>query len=501
MMLMRPMWIEGESWPGFLLRIAEENSLKGLNGIGRVIGLSVGELICVEPRIALMKLGYQSTLNFPTPTRWHLADQKSKFIGSSGRSFYSRVCSKCLRTDSKPFIRASWDQALAIFCPIHFERLAETCTYCLEPINFYRHKIISCCCGFSFIQPKRKESNLDISTILQAFSLQYINDGCKGTFEGSTRKEHLAALALLKIYIRIREIQGDKLIPKRITLANSFLDTKKIEALLPVFYDWPNQFINIVEEVYCISGKSHFGLLNSSTLYASEFKEIKTALDERICRRRQSKSRRLSTSGKSIQSNVRQDLIGISELMDLTGLHYTRLMPWVKDGKFGSTVSVVELNGTISEKFLRARVQPLLNFLSVTTTINSAGKDIGLEPIVMRYMVRDQILKSFSLGGVDYTNRLAVSDVYLWANSIFLWASRSRTSSREYINFSSASAAVLRRNRVGFKHYMESIGTKSLPLKYFGIKPIALNEVFLFKDDVERWILKAQDALRKNANN
>ena len=45
MMLMRPMWIEGESWPGFLLRIAEENSLKGLNGIGRVIGLSVGDLM------------------------------------------------------------------------------------------------------------------------------------------------------------------------------------------------------------------------------------------------------------------------------------------------------------------------------------------------------------------------------------------------------------------------------------------------------------------------
>lgn len=500
MMLIRPMWIEGESWPGFLMRIAEENSVKGLMEIGRLVGLTVGELLSAEPKFVLTQLGYQPSMNFPIPARWFLVASKSMFPGSFGRSLYTRVCVQCLSTDPKPYIRSSWDQVLALPCQHHTQALAESCAECGKPIDYFRSKIVECSCGSPYSPSIRKEPSVDVTPILTVFDLQIEKVGFRGTFEGSTRQEHLAAIALYKIHTRVREIHGESEIPKRMSLANSFLSTKIFEDLLPWFFDWPNRFIQLVGQTNSIAGQKPSTKLNLTTLYGNEFEKIRFALDERNRRRKHSRAPRGNRLPESIKSIKRNDLIGIRELIDLTGLHYTRLMPWVKAGKFGATVPIVEVSGKTSEKILRARIKPLLEFLSQTTTFNSAGRDIGIDPVVLRYMARDGIFKAISIGGIDYTNRLVLVDVFRWTNSVLLWAKLGRTGTRRYINFSDASTAVLLRMRSSFKSFIESVGTNKLPLKYFGSQPFAINEVYLYQDDLDRWIAHARAMERRNVN-
>ena len=132
-LLARPMAHAGESLLGYLLRIAEENRYKGLQGLGRKTGLT--QALARQLGLA----GVHAFVSGANPNGSAI-DQCRRVAGRP----LSRVCVLCLREFG--YRRASWDLPLAISCPVHEVLLASRCT-CGERISGRSGTLFHCVCG------------------------------------------------------------------------------------------------------------------------------------------------------------------------------------------------------------------------------------------------------------------------------------------------------------------------------------------------------------------
>lgn len=133
----RPEPFEGESWPGYLLRLANDNGLRGLRSIAILLQVTEERLL----RADIYEVG--NRLRLPL-----LADS-----GADGRAYRgylkmrTRVCPECLSADEVPFIRSAWDSPLKLHCEHHRKLLVDTCPACLRRLSYTRSLLEVCRCG------------------------------------------------------------------------------------------------------------------------------------------------------------------------------------------------------------------------------------------------------------------------------------------------------------------------------------------------------------------
>jgi len=152
----RPHAIDGESWPGYLLRLSQSNGLDGLKDLARILTFTELQLIAGDAREILPLLGVQFTdyelinrvLGQPEPRR------KIRYVhvARMGRSVRSRVCPLCLASDDVPYVRAAWEHPLALVCEKHQISLRDRCESCEADITIQRSRVESCDCGSEFTQ-------------------------------------------------------------------------------------------------------------------------------------------------------------------------------------------------------------------------------------------------------------------------------------------------------------------------------------------------------------
>lgn len=137
----RPIPLVDESWPGLLLRLAQDNQLKGLRRLAALFNFSVHGILQVDPLSGWNTIiGIEPLHRLPQTNRYRL-----------DRQALSRVCPRCLATDKTPYIRAYWDLPLSLICTTHNTLLLDTCPRCGRSIDYFREYVAQCTCGGTFV--------------------------------------------------------------------------------------------------------------------------------------------------------------------------------------------------------------------------------------------------------------------------------------------------------------------------------------------------------------
>ena len=147
-LICRPMPIDGESWPDYVIRLAEANCIKGgLRAMAYIAVMYPSQLLVATPSEVLLRFG----VILPEVRREHPLDapmdRKLTTLVSHGRCTKTRFCPLCLAADDIPFIRAEWGMPMSIACAHHRTLLIDQCQLCGERLDVFRPGLLQCHCG------------------------------------------------------------------------------------------------------------------------------------------------------------------------------------------------------------------------------------------------------------------------------------------------------------------------------------------------------------------
>ena len=162
-LLVRPAPLVGESWGGYLLRLANANHVAGSRLLGRVINLSHIQLLRAYPPTVLGQFGIRSEIEI---------ELESKKIGRQAQPFIHRYCPSCLEEDEIPFMRDHWEKRTVLYCEKHLCMLVTNCSKCKEKVTYKRNALLSCNCGFNFKEEKTSGLPYWLSRYYQAFEVE-----------------------------------------------------------------------------------------------------------------------------------------------------------------------------------------------------------------------------------------------------------------------------------------------------------------------------------------
>lgn len=139
----------GESFPGYLLRLTEENSYDSLRWIPERAGLTVdpargkwADLWTPGPHITLL-------CEMTGLSQVELACLREPLApGCLMRWRAPKVCPSCLREEG--WCRKAWDVLPFTVCPLHRIVLVDFCPHCANPISWARASISVCRCGYDW---------------------------------------------------------------------------------------------------------------------------------------------------------------------------------------------------------------------------------------------------------------------------------------------------------------------------------------------------------------
>jgi len=230
--LIRPIPQQGESWPGFLIRLAASNGILGIDGLGKFLGTTPTSLLSANPESLLTLLG----------VRWSPESEINVQDCEGPRSWYphARVCSQCLLTDSVPFARAAWDNPMHLSCEVHGTLLIDQCDNCKTPLSHHRPLVDKCRCGRNFANSPSTQPPLWLSKMETVFSLSMERIWSRQTFATYDNKSRKAANALLLLLQR--DLFHDITRQTR-HVRNAFVRSEHLDRLAPWFDDWPNGFV------------------------------------------------------------------------------------------------------------------------------------------------------------------------------------------------------------------------------------------------------------------
>lgn len=483
-----PAYMAGESWPGYLLRLSEANGFSGLDAIARILRRTNYQVIASSPPATLRLLDVHCATLMGID--YSAAPPGCKFteLGTYGRSVFARICSKCLTCDAIPYARATWDLALQVCCPVHRCLLIDECPQCCHRLDYQRPLIVRCVCGFDLRLCRTQPTSNLYATIRETFELDDPRPLHLTTFAHSSRKECNALAVLLRLRAQAQPGPEPGRHTAKIRSSQAFIRARDLDALAGWFEDWPNGFIHLLIRSKRARAQSRVVKLNSFSLMAGEFPKIHQAVMDADARWRRSPRPGKKTLDKN--TLLQKELLGVRDLMTLTGRHHNDVIVWLRTGLLGNTVVQQDQMGRDVLKVPTSQVLRLLSLVQQTTTFRDAAQTIGVDPLVLRTLARQGRLPSLKMGKADFTARVRPEDVYAFANQVRSVACQSRANGQRPVDFSSAARHVLRRRRSLFGKFLDELGNQSLPLRVFEKHAVYLNDTYIYHDDLVTWMAR-----------
>ncbi|MGD0281787.1 MAG: TniQ family protein [Dissulfurispiraceae bacterium] len=250
-----------ESFPGFLLRLAEKNGYdrlswilqmagiekpiyslpgnlpldmrKALSELSRVVGVGKEELLSLLYVQQREGVTLEKNASYSQVIPWHMV-----------RFSRTKVCPECLKEEN--YCRKIWDLAAVTACPIHKCFLYDECPNCLSPIKWNRFRVSVCDCNYDFRSApslKVKDEYLSLTRhiyFLCGMPLQGVED--------EQNENPLYSLELNNLFVAIFFIAGQLRGVNETTGKFSASSRRNIYLLhslaeaFKVFENWPNNF-------------------------------------------------------------------------------------------------------------------------------------------------------------------------------------------------------------------------------------------------------------------
>lgn len=308
-LLVRPTPEDGESWPGYLLRLANRNGYEGLAAIASILEVPLGRLIAFPQWHRLQSVGVATNIaSFQTDQAAHPQRYYAPFWFTPNSR--SRVCPRCISCPQSQYIMADWDRPLFSVCMTHQEVLADRCDRCHRPIDYARDKWDACQCGRHFSAISAQPIPRWFGALAAVIASQRIHS--TSHVSPISRQDADAARLVLTLALASTP-PGLGVVDKSVPL---FVSTSHFPGLQAWFNDWPHAFRSQISQRFDLtdakSKKRARELLRSTrfSLIERQFEDL-TLMSPRACSRGRNRLRG-SESG---------DVVSLNAFSKLTGIH------------------------------------------------------------------------------------------------------------------------------------------------------------------------------------
>lgn len=401
--LLRPMWCTGESWTGYLLRLATVNHAHSVRQLSKRLDMPIGELLLGPVSVALARLGIDHA-TVPQVQMPMNADQAPQRLRKASRPRLTAVCPECLRSDACPHYRSSWDSPLMNSCALHGLRLIATCPRCHRPIRTRDGPFLRCPCGVPFSRWRADLVDHSAPDLREILNLpEAANDEL--TFQPPSEKEW-AAFSLL----RNLAYESGWVVPRphdKVPRLSNPTDRLEILRLVsPWFQDWPDSFARTLERSSWTPGYTGAKHLGRHALQLAEFPQVAEVVDQLVKKRAavRREQRRYA------QGYEHPEMMSLPIARLALGITQRQSSQWVAAGVFGQTWLERE-RGHRVRVVERKAVTQLKVILTDTLSLRDASRRLGLSMRAVSTLVNSGVLSGSRLQSHVCTARVNPKDL------------------------------------------------------------------------------------------
>lgn len=473
----RPDPCEGESWPGYLLRLANENGLGGLVSIASLLEMTAERLL----RSDIGEIGKR--LRLPHLSEGEVVDQAYR----GHLNMRTRVCPECLQADKKPHIRAVWDSPVKLLCEIHRKILLDACPACKQPLTYRRGWISQCCCGVQLSVWRSTSSEAWMRDMYELVEVPQEDDRPRPTFSPILAEE----MQMADLLMRMTQVQqNSERAGTRVRGAKyKFVGRSDLEACKEIFGHVP-------ESVHaCFSIWQASGVL---------LDQVRIPVDSKLHTVWLQIRRDLTLSKAALRAPVKQPPAGYvskRRLMNETGLHPTAIDYLIEVGLLKGTTKE-EGTSVFTASFLIPEVeyQGLLALYKGTMSINEAAELALVRPSTIRILGYSGAVQIFRLGKCKYVFRIKSTDL---SSMIQRVRSRARRFNGSFDRLRPLEDALVELYRFDFallRALLVDICAGRIQVLVINRSALHLGECYLESDEFKEWcrVSKSVGARRVN---
>lgn len=487
-LIVRPAHFMGESWPGYLNRLARANHLS-MNGLAQLLGLRASQIICTHaPSLVLAKLGIEidDVGEFPPPRE---KKDDRVFFAEAGRSLHTRICPGCISSMKVFYVPALWEDPFYISCERHQRLLVDRCPACKIPLSFERVNLTHCGCGFALANSPRSKADFDIRHILSGLSLG--TDRSRATFAPASELEVHAVWFLHRLsLIQQGTLQGRR---ANRTRGHAFIYYSDLVETHQWFEDWPNGFIERLSVAHHQHRLCPGKMLGVGGHYLHRhFPRVAEACAEYDLRRRT--STRPRTAPPASVSARKRVSVGLKELMHAAGCSRDAVLVWIERGWLGD--AHVDHSGPQGPRYFinPDKASRAIQICRSTAQVRAIARDVGFSAPALRALAISKVLQPISYGRATWNVRVIPHEVFDLAKSLLSVAVRGRAMYSDNIGLSKAICRLYQRHRLLLGPFIEAVISQSIPTRTYVVSPLTIEEVLLREIDLINWIAKMQRA-------
>ena len=460
----RPRPIEGESWPGYLLRLSNENGLRGLVSIATILGLTADRLL----RNDIFEVSKGLQLLSP-PVAIQDAQSNRGYL-----NMRTRVCSECLAGDKVPFVRARWDSPITLHCSHHRKLLVDTCPDCGHQLTYERGWIDRCRCGAAMKSWRSASAEAWMRDMYELIQAPETDSVPRLTFAPIDRVELHKADLLMRL-VRQQRTQGISRLEKRIS-PSKFVARTDLDACKELFGQFP-------ESVHAsFSRWQSAGLRNAQLRLPAGSKLVD--IWDKIRRDR-------DLSRAALREPVMQPPTGFvskKRLMVETGLHPTAIDYLIEKGLLRGAEKLAGESRYRNRFFIpEAEYQGLLSLYKGTMSINEAADFAMLKTSTIRILGYSKAVQTFQFGKCTYVFRLKPTDISALIQRVLSKARRFTGSFETLVSLEEAITVVYRFDVKLPKRLLQEIAVGQVQVFVVNRSAIHLGECYLDSGGFREW--------------
>lgn len=452
----RPDPCEGESWPGYLLRLSNANGLRGLRAIATSLQMTEERLL----RADINKIG--KLLNLSDVSA-HSSD------GSAYRGYVNmrtRLCPECLQNDEVPFIRAAWDSPLKMHCEFHRKLLVDTCPVCCRELGYRRSWLNVCQCGTLLESWRTFTSEAWLRDLYEVVQTKPTIDLPRPTFSPIYEEELKSADLIMRMiwFQRSPRYEGKE---KRIS-RYKFVGQEDLDFCKEIFGYVPDSLHAFVSKLQ--KSKIHLSSLpvpHDSMLHAIW---VQTR-------------RYLRQSRRALQPAPRQPPVGFvskRRLMNEMGLHPTAIDYLMEVGLLQGVMKVPATSALTSSFLIpEDEFQGLLALYKGSMSIKEAADFALVRAGTIRILGYSQVVQTFRLGKCKYVFRIKATDLSEIVQRLLFQAQRYRGSFENLVSLEDALTELYQFDTALPKTLLNEIYAGRLQVWVFNRSALHLGECYL----------------------
>lgn len=485
---MRPKWLEGESWPGYLLRFANANQLDGIGRLAAYLQITPKTLLASSPHQICQVLGIVSEApNLASPVgRVHL--KRLVRLADARRSLYGRICPLCLTDFTTPHIPAIWDLSVNLRCEIHHVFLLDHCPACGKQVSYRRHRLTQCNCGFQLSRAQSQAETKALLTLEHQLGVDVLRQTGTNTFAIETDKSQAVHRFLRRVLKVSQPSVLDPDLRKQGHFPARLFSRREFDQIVGWFEDWPRGFHSnweAVESLLVSGGRpERVKLLLGRSGFPSVDAEIHAIRA----------GRGLNSSHDHQMSLVWSDgcanqlYVDLQTCIRMTNTYEGTVRLWIERGWLGDVRLSRMPNGSTKYEIELDMVKAAMVFLSNTSAPRAMAQELGLSHRAIRALMESNVLGYISVAKSFEGRRLNAARAYALADAILRKATHGEIQRAEAVSISSAFERIAYRKWSTPALLVRFITSGMFPVYLAPTAPRTLEHVFCKDADLLTWI-------------